>query len=213
MDGINEVIPVYKKENGSYFMLLEDLERLRKLVSSNYLEYINPLGYISTTYGLTLCKIDLRLDRLSEGLIKVLPSSELIPTIRVHMSKCMKEYLSGRKFVDIKSLDSDFTESVLSLFIEQIYENKSSRYEEDALKGVSYVFIEDYGLKLTIDNNEFRFRLEVVELDKFTNKLDLYIDKNDSSVYRFVDVISVLFRQPIINKLADFNKSYKNWIW
>lgn len=213
MDKINEVIPIYKKEDESYIILFEDIERLKRLVSSSCYELINPLGYIFV-FGLNICKINIYPDRLPKDLIKILPSSELIPTIRVHMSKFMKEYLRDHKFVDLKSLNSDFTESVLSLFIEKVHENKSSRYEEDVSKGVSYVFIEDYGLKLTIYNNEFRFRLEVVDLNTFVNKLDLYIDESDKSVYRFVELISVLFKQPIISKLVDINRSYKSGeIW
>lgn len=211
---MNNKIPIYKKESGSYFILLEDLERLKKLEETSYLEFISslgPLGYISVC-GLTFCKIDLY-PVIIEGLIKILPISELTPTIRESLSKCIKAYLGNCKFVDITLIDSDFTESVLSSFIEQVHKNKLSRYEENALEDVSYVFIEDYGLKLTIYDNEFRFRLEVVDLDTFTNKLDLYIDKNDNSVFRFVSAISILFKQPISSRLKDFDKQYKTrWI-
>lgn len=213
MKQINEVIPIYKKENKCYFILIEDMERLNKLVSPSYYKFINHLEYIPV-FGLNLCKININSDRIPEGLIKILPISGLTPTIRESLSKCIKEYLGNCKFVDITLIDSDFTESVLSSFIEQVHKNKLSRYEENALEDVSYVFIEDYGLKLTIYNNEFRFKLEVIDLNTFTNKLGLYIDKNDNSVFRFVSAISILFKQPISSKLKDFDKQYKTrWIW
>lgn len=99
MKQINEEIPIYKKENKCYFILIEDMERLNKLVSPSYYKFINHLEYIPV-FGLNLCKININSDRIPEGLIKILPISGLTPTIRESLSKCIKEYLGNCKFVN-----------------------------------------------------------------------------------------------------------------
>lgn len=202
-----ETIPIYKKNNIEYLIPLGDLDRLKEL--SLMENYICILGYISVG-GVSLCYIKPCFGKFPIGLLDVRPLDNLEFIIRRQISRDIKDHLSSCKFKDVTLIDSDTIEKLLNLLFENIHENNSSRFEDVPDQGVSFIYIEDYGLKLTIYNNEFRYGLDIFDISALSSKLWLYIDDGDEKVYKFITIISALFgRQPIIDKLVEFRNLHR----